>query len=320
MLLQKHPFADIRERVFFMFTKEILEEFKLECELRRLTPRTIKGYYNSSLQFLTWLEKQQSIIELEGIRTTHIKLYMQYLIKKNLSPSYINSVLRCIRAYFRYAVEEDYLRINPAEKISWQRQGKVLINTFTDEEVRALLNVFDFSTYLSARNKLVLAIAFDTGARNSEICDILEKDIRDNVILLHGKGNKERHVPLTPYLKRAILKYRRIKDVYFENKPEPYKNLLLSRTGRPLTKEAVEHIFNQAALQVEIREEIRCSPHTARHYFAQTHLRNGLDVYSVSRLLGHENINITKRYLQSLQDSSIVEMAVKTSPLRNLKI
>ena len=76
----------------------------------------------------------------------------------------------------------------------------------------------------------------------------------------------------------------------------------------------------KAALQVEIREEIRCSPHTARHYFAQTHLRNGLDVYSVSRLLGHENINITKRYLQSLQDSSIVEMAVKTSPLRNLKL
>jgi integrase/recombinase XerD len=303
-----------------MFTREILEEFKLECELRRLTPRTIKGYNNSSLQFLTWLEKQQDIIELEEIRTTHIKMYMQYLIKKNLSPSYINSVLRCIRAYFRYAVEEDYLRINPAEKINWQRQGKVLINTFTDEEVRALLNVFDFSTYLSARNKLVLAIAFDTGARNSEICDILEKDIRDNVILLHGKGNKERHVPLTPYLKRAILKYRRIKDVYFEDKTVPYKNLLLSRTGRPLTKEAIEHIFNQAALQVEIREEIRCSPHTARHYFAQTHLRNGLDVYSVSRLLGHENINITKRYLQSLQDSSIVEMAVKTSPLRNLKI
>ena len=303
-----------------MLMKEILEEFKLECELRRLTPRTIKGYYNSSLQFLTWLEKQQDIIELEEIRTTHIKMYMQYLIKKNLSPSYINSVLRCIRAYFRYAVEEDYLRINPAEKINWQRQGKVLINTFTDEEVRALLNVFDFSTYLSARNKLVLAIAFDTGARNSEICDILEKDIRDNVILLHGKGNKERHVPLTPYLKRAILKYRRIKDVYFEDKTAPYKNLLLSRTGRPLTKEAIEHIFNQAALQVEIREEIRCSPHTARHYFAQTHLRNGLDVYSVSRLLGHENINITKRYLQSLQDSSIVEMAVKTSPLRNLRI
>ena len=82
----------------------------------------------------------------------------------------------------------------------------------------------------------------------------------------------------------------------------------------------MERVFRQAAAQSDVRAEIRCSPHTARHYFAQTHLRNGLDVYSVSRLLGHENINITKRYLQSLQDSSIVELAVKTSPLRGLRI
>lgn len=92
-----------------------------------------------------------------------------------------------------------------------------------------------------------------------------------------------------------------------------YENLLLSRTGRPLTKEALEHIFRQAEEKATVRSEIRCSPHTARHYYAQANLRNGLDVYSLSRLLGHENINITKRYLQSLQDSSIVEMAVHTT-------
>ena len=303
-----------------MLAKDTLEEFKLECELRRLTPRTIKGYYNNTLLFLTWLERQQKITELEAIRLQYIKQYIQYLIRKQLTPSYINAILRCLRAYFRYAVEEEYLTTNPTAKISWQKQGKVIIETFTDQEVRSLLEVYDFSTFLSARNKLILAIAFDTGARNTEMCDILEEDVRDIVILLHGKGNKERHVPLTPYLKRAILKYRRIKEQYFADKIIPCKHLLLSRTGRPMTKEAIEHIFKQAAAQTDVRTNIRCSPHTARHYFAQTHLRNGLDVYSVSRLLGHENINITKRYLQSMQDSSIVEMAVKTSPLRNIRI
>ena len=69
---------------------------------------------------------------------------MQYLIKKNRSPSYINSALRFIRAYFRCAVEEDYLRSNPAEIINRHHQGKALSNTFSIEEVRALLNVFDF--------------------------------------------------------------------------------------------------------------------------------------------------------------------------------
>ena len=303
-----------------MLSRDCLEEFKVECSLRRLSPRTTKGYYNNTALFLNYLEKHEKINTLEAIRSPHIKKYVQYLINKDLSPSYVNGILKCLRAFFKYACNEEYILINPTAKINWQREGKVLIETFTDEEVRSLLNVFDFSSYLQARNKLILAIAFDTGARNTEICTILHSDIRDNVILIHGQGNKERHVPLTPYLKKLLIKYQRIKSAYFDDKILPHDNLLLSRTGRPMTKEAMEHVFKQASAQAHIRSEIRCSPHTARHYFAQTHLRNGLDVYSVSRLLGHENINITKRYLQSMQDSSIVEMAVKTSPLRNIRV
>ena len=68
-------------------------------------------------------------------------------------------------------------------------------------------------------------------------------NFNDRECVVFGKGNKERHVPLTPYLKRAILKYRRIKEQYFADKIIPYKHLLLSRTGRPMTKEAMEHIF-----------------------------------------------------------------------------
>ena len=302
-----------------MLAKDCLEEFKVECDLRRLSPRTTKSYYNNTALFLNYLERHSEPVELEAIRAPHIKKYLQYLIAKKLSPSYVNGILKCLRAFFKYAMAEDYITMNPATRVSWQKEGKVVIQTFTDDEVQSLLNVFDYSTYLSARNKPILAIAFDTGARNTEMCNIMEEDIRSNVILLHGKGNKERHVPLTPYLSKAIIKYRRIKAWYFEDKHIVHNNLLLSRTGNPLTKEAMEHVFKQAAEQASIRDEIRCSPHTARHYFAQAHLRNGLDVYSLSRLLGHENINITKRYLQSLQDSSIVEMAVKTSPLRNIR-
>ena len=152
-----------------MLANDTLDEFKLECELRRLSARTIKGYYNNTRQFLTWLERQHKITELETIRSQHIKMYMQFLIKKQLTPSYINSILRCLRAFFRFAVDEGYLVTNPASKLNWQKQGKVIINTFTDEEVLFLLEVFDFSDFLSARNKLILAIAFDTRARNNEV-------------------------------------------------------------------------------------------------------------------------------------------------------
>ena len=300
--------------------KECLAEFKLECDLRRLSKRTIKGYFNNCTLCLNFLEEVHGIRYIEEVRPLHLKAYFQYLISKGLSPSYANGILKCIRAFFKFAAGEGYVTENAALKVRWQREGKVLINTFTDEEVKRLINAFGDQTYLSIRNKLILAVAFDTGARNSEICDIACGDVRSNVILIHGKGNKERHVPLTPYVKKLILKYDRARGAYFLDYKLTYDNYFLSRTGRPLTKEAIEHIFNQANEKAKVRPTIRCSPHTARHYYAQTNLRNGLDVYSLSRLLGHENINITKRYLQSIQDESIVTMAAKSSPLSNLKL
>lgn len=303
-----------------MDARDILDEFRVECELRKWSPRTIKSHYNNLKNFLTYLDVNLSITELEQIKTPHIKKYVLYLNSKGLKPTYVNGILKAVRAYFKYVTAEGYIAVNPALKVDWQREGKVIIQTFTDEEVGRMMNVYSGSNYLSIRNKLILAIAFDTGARNTEICGIREQDVRDNVILIHGKGNKERHVPLTPYLRKLIARYRREKQRYFADKYWVPDYLLLSRTGRQMTKEAMERVFREAGECAEVRKEIRCSPHTARHYYAQAHLRNGLDVYSVSRLLGHENINITKRYLQSLQDENIVERAVRTSPLRKMKL
>ena len=303
-----------------MLTKNVLEEFKLECELRRLSHRTIKGYYNNVQATLVYLEKEFGVTEIEKIGTIHLKKYVNYLNQRKLTPSYINSIIKCLRAFFQFCIAEELIAVNPVLRVNWQREGKVIINTFRDDEVKDLLAAFGTTTFLDCRNKLILAIAFDTGARNTEICNICNKDVKKNVILIHGKGNKERNVPITPYIKKLMLKYQHVKGFYFSNKILKYDNLLLSRTGRPLTKEALEHIFNQANEKANIRKDIRCSPHTARHYYAQSNIRNGLDVYSLSRLLGHENINITKRYLQSITDEDIVNMAVDSSPLSNLKI
>lgn len=303
---------------FVMKAKSCAEEFRLECDLRRLSKRTTQGYYNNVCRCLWYIERTFDITELEEIRTQHLKKYIQHLIELNLSPSYANGILKSLRAFFKFAYAEEYIVVNPALKVNWQKEGKVLIHTFTDSEVQKLLAAFDTNSFLQCRNKLILAVAFDTGARNTEICDIQDSDIKDNVILIHGKGNKERNVPLTPYLKKLMLKYERLRSQYFVDKQIHSASYFLSRTGRPLTKEALEHIFNQANDKACCRDDIRCSPHTARHYYAQANLRNGLDVYSLSRLLGHENINITKRYLQSIQDGDIVEMAVQTSPLSRI--
>lgn len=303
----------------FMLLEDILEEFIYDCRIRNLSERTIKGYKNNNLKFIKFLESEFSINKVFKVNSKHIKMYFSLLKKQGLTEVYINSILKCLRVFFRYCIHEEYIENNPCLKVSWCKEKKTIIKTFSDEEVTNILNVFTFSNYLNTRNKTILACFLDTGIRNQELCDIRNDDIKERYIIIHGKGNKERYVPITPLLKKYMIKYERMKEIYFKDKFNIDEYYFLSRTGKKLTVEANENILRKAGKKAKIRDEIRCSPHTCRHYYAQTQLRNGLDVYSLSRLLGHENISITKRYLQSLKDEDIVEMSIKTSPLMNLK-
>lgn len=158
------------------------------------------------------------------------------------------------------------------------------------------------------------------GIRCFELCNIKNIDVKETVIYIFGKGRKERIVPISPYLKKIMIKYERIRDNYLKDNQLHYDNYFLSYRNRPLTVEAVERIVKIAGQKANVRNEIRCSPHTCRHYYAQAQLKNcGLDIYSLSRLLGHETIGITKKYVQSLKNEQIVEISANTSPLMNLK-
>lgn len=114
------------------------------------------------------------------------------------------------------------------------------------------------------------------------------------------------------------MKFDRIRDQYLKDDFRSNDNLFLSYTGKPLTVEAVERVVKIAGERAGITRDIRISPHTLRHTYAQLMLLNGIDVYSLSRLLGHEDISITKRYLQSLDDEKVIEKAIGISPLMNL--
>lgn len=302
-----------------MLLSDILKEFLFEIKIKNYTAKTQKGYRNNNALFHHWLKNEYNIIKLEDVTRLHIKHYIMYLIKKGRKPTYVNGILKNIRAFFKYATSEGYLNVNPALKVNWQKEGKVIINAFNDDEIGRMLNVFNYSDFLNARNKTIIGTLCDTGIRNQELCNLKRTDVRETIIRILGKGNKERYVPISPVLKKMMIKCERIRDFYFKDRILNYDNYFLSNRGKPLTVEAIERVVKIAGEKAKVRDEIRCSPHTIRHYFAQEQLRNGLDVYSLSRLLGHENISITKRYLQSIKDEDIVEMGANTSPLMNLK-
>ncbi|MBZ9623889.1 tyrosine-type recombinase/integrase [Clostridium sp. FP2] len=298
---------------------DVLKEFLFDCEVKNFSKRTIQSYRNCNALFHNYLKQEFKIEKLEEVKGIHIKKYFKFLMQKGLKPTYVNGILKTIRAFFRYCMQEEYLQENPVEKVAWQKEGKVIINTFTSTEILKMLDAYKFTTYLNARNKMLIAFLVDTGARNNEGCTLLKQDIKERVILLRGKGNKERQVSISPLLKKYMIRYERIRDFYFKDKMIKHNNYFLSNTGLPLTPETIERVVREAGKIAGVRDEIRCSPHTIRHWYAQEQLRNGLDVYSLSRLLGHENITITKRYLQSIKDEDIIDLSLKTSPLMNIK-
>lgn len=124
-----------------------------------------------------------------------------------------------------------------------------------------------------------MAILFDTGIRKLELCILGLLDVKDTVIYIKGKGRKERVVPISPMLKKIMIRYERAREEYIKDSIVRDDAYFLSYRGKRMTGEAVERVVKICGEKANIRKSIRCSSHTCRHYFAQAQLRNGLDVY-----------------------------------------
>lgn len=305
-----------------MLLEDTLKEFLLECELRQYSQRTIRHERNSLQKMIYFIGETYGVTQLEKVKHIHLKGYVKYLTDLGRKETYVNGLIKSFRAFFKYCTEEEYIEVNPALKLSFQKEPEILITTFTDKEVEAMVNYYKGRRFLDIRNKLIMVILFDTGIRCSELCELKVTDVRANVInIQEGKGKKQRFVPLTPAINKWMMKYQLARQSYTLDKigyAEEY--LFLSQKGKPLTKATIERIVGACKEPCGVREEIRCSPHTCRHYYAQKQLRNGCDMYTVSRLLGHKTVTITKRYLQSITDEDIVDLGTKTSPLMNMKV
>lgn len=300
-----------------MELKKLISEFLWECEIRKYSSKTIKGYRNNLTYIANYFEQSLELLLIEEIGTPQIRQYFKYQSSKGRKATYLNGQIKVLRAFFKYLIQEEYIQRNPMLNISWMREKMPLIKTFTNIEVKRMLDVYKERDYLTIRNKAILYMLLDTGIRCSELCMLSLDNINSKSIYVFGKGNKEREVGNSPLLSKVIFRYIQHRNRYFEFKNVDNR-LFLSRTGKPLTVEAVERVIRYAGEKAGINEEIRCSPHTCRHYFAQAQLKNGIDVYSLSRVLGHNNISITQRYLQSISDTDVVDKSIKTSPLMNL--
>lgn len=203
--------------------------------------------------------------------------------------------------------------INTKGKFPWCKEEKPVIRAFQPKDVKRMLADCGGRDFLSVRDKTVLTMLFETGIRCWELCCIKNEDIHEDFIVIHGKNHKQRVVPVTAVLKKMLIKYEVARGQAFPYPKNDY--FFVSFHGYQLTNSAVEHILKRHGEGIE---DIRVSPHTCRHFFAQQQVKPGTDLYTISRLLGHENIGITQTYLNSLRDEDVVQIAKQKSVLMSL--
>ena len=216
-----------------MNIEEAITDYLLDIEIRKYSPRTIQSY-KQKLKRLTIFCKEIGVDDMDDLTMSHVKQFSQKMIQKGNKGSYINSCLKTIKSFIQYCYEEDMGGFNTKRKsFKWVKEEKAVIRAFDSRDVRYILNSCKGNDFLHIRDAAMLTMFFETGIRCLELCSIKEEDIRDGFILINGKGNKQRAVPITPILRKALSRYDRVRAEYFRDKRTD-NFYFLSSSGRKI--------------------------------------------------------------------------------------
>lgn len=300
-----------------MLLTSIRDEFSFHCQCRSLSAKTITNYTKQIDYLLRYLNQEYAISHIEDVESRHIKAFLLNMSRMGRTANYVNDLLKAFKVFFRYAFNEGYTPSLLTEKIHNMKKPKVIIRTFSEQELKRMSTYYQGHDYLTIRNKVIMLLLIDTGIRLSELTTLTAAQIKHDYIIIHGKGNKERVVPKSPLLGKWLIKYLAVRESYFAYRVVP-ENIFLSKNAKPLTNTMIDHIVKEAGQACGISPDVRVSAHTFRHTYAQFQLKAGVDLYSLSRLLGHESISITQTYLNGMRDREVLDQARNTSPLMNI--
>ncbi|WP_245711545.1 tyrosine-type recombinase/integrase [Gracilibacillus ureilyticus] len=299
--------------------EDALSEYKFYCLARNYTEKTMKNKGQEYKQLKRYLVEKRGIQELESITYHDMRSYLYQKQKAGLQPQSIQSMAKQIIAFFNWCIKEEYLTENPMDKVTLPKIPKRLKEGFTKDEVYRMIRCWSDKTFLEARNKTLIAMMSDLGLRAMETRTLTIEDIKDTTILIHGKGNKDRVVFASYQLKRIMMKYERLRKQYLEVKGYDDPHYFLNYKGDPITHATVHNVVKEAATRAGVKD---AHPHKFRHFYAVEVISNekaNIDLFSVSKLLGHSQVSTTQIYLQSLTNEQLKIKANNSSPLAKFK-
>lgn len=322
--------AGIRRRHSGTWLDQLTEGYELCARAEGKSPRTIELVLSAVGYLAEFLATNGLPADVRQIGCGELRRFIVALQERpryashpitpqqetRLSGHTVNAYARGLQSFWAWLRREDLVEANPFDHMKIPKPPKKIPPIFTDDQLRDLLGVIDVKTATGFRDHVMLSMLLDTGMRVSEMTglDIADVNLESRLVKVWGKGSKERMVPIGARLVKLLWKYN---HAY---RPEPMfprqDRLFLTRNGRPLGRDRVEAVMERYGRKAGIAG-VRCSPHTLRHTFAVFYLRNGGDVFSLQRIMGHSTLEILKRYINLAQDdmSRVHRMC---SPLDNL--
>ena len=306
--------GELDEKYGKMSWQEATEQFLDSMKIKGLSYHT-RRWHKENLQAVVKALRELEFATEPGLVTeAMLREVVLRMVDGGLSPTTINHRVRSLKQFYQFLITDSLVGSNPTEKLDRKKSQSTLVETFTEEQLTALLAAADKNRFVGLRDYMIMLLLLDTGVRLSELVGIKLSDIKlpDNeVIITEGKGGKHRRVFVSAKTKETLKKYLRVRGDIPGN---PY--LFVSMEDQPMQRRNVQERLCIYGSKAKL-EGVRVSPHTFRHTFARMYITRGGDPFSLQALLGHSTLDMVRHYV-NLWGSDLQKMHRQFSPVAHL--
>ncbi|KRK49357.1 integrase [Secundilactobacillus kimchicus JCM 15530] len=266
---------------------------------RQYSDDTVIAYREDLKDFKSFLAESGDDADLRHVKKLDVQVYLSYLFDGQKARTTIARRISSLRSFYEYLLRERLVTQNPFAYVTLKKQPSRLPRFFYETEMTALFTAASEnpSPELGLRDRAVLEMLYATGMRVSELCDLNLGDIdaTTQLVLVHGKGNKERYVPFGRYAKDAVARYLTgSRTPLMAKYQKHHQTVFINHYGDPITSTGVEYLLNKVIERSSLTGDIH--PHMLRHTFATHLLEHGADLRTVQELLGHSSLSTTQIY------------------------
>ena len=303
--------------------KALIEQYLHDLRyVRNASPHTLRNYASDLAQFLEFLSKTGRDITsspeaVAAVGHHEIRAFLAALYEGGRKKSSIARKVASLRAFFKYLHREGIIEENPARLVSTPKLPKTLPHIMTTEEMNRFLNSVARSArsggVLRLRDRAMLELLYASGLRASELVglDLADVNFGSRVVLVRGKGRRERWVPFGSKAEESLTAYLRARRKLRPSRGNSSSAMFLNHRAERLTTRSLDRILKKC-LQL-FGAGLKASPHSLRHAFASHMLHEGADLRSIQEMLGHKSLSTTQKYTQvSIKD--LVQVYDKTHP------